>query len=101
KEGRIETNLGLGTRWYGENQMIGGNSFFDYDISRKHSRLGLGVEYRRDFLKLSANSYHRLSGWRNSRDLADYSTRPANGWDLRAEGWLPIYPHIGGKLTYE
>ncbi|MFW2168263.1 inverse autotransporter beta domain-containing protein, partial [Enterobacter cloacae complex sp.6722794] len=60
KEGRIETNLGLGTRWYGENQMIGGNSFFDYDISRKHSRLGLGVEYRRDFLKLSANSYHRL-----------------------------------------
>lgn len=101
KEGRIETNLGLGTRWYGENQMIGGNGFFDYDISRKHSRLGLGVEYRRDFLKLSANSYHRLSGWRNSRDLADHSTRPANGWDLRAEGWLPIYPHIGGKLTYE
>ncbi|HHR5902503.1 TPA: Ig-like domain-containing protein [Providencia alcalifaciens] len=101
KEGRIETNLGLGARWYGENQMIGGNSFFDYDISRKHSRLGLGVEYRRDFLKLSANSYHRLSGWRNSRDLADYSSRPSNGWDLRAEGWLPTYPHIGGKLTYE
>ncbi|MTC56852.1 MULTISPECIES: Ig-like domain-containing protein [Providencia] len=101
KEGRIETNLGLGARWYGEGQMIGGNTFFDYDISRKHSRLGLGVEYRRDFLKLSANSYHRLSGWRSSRDLADHSARPSNGWDVRAEGWLPSYPHIGGKLTYE
>ncbi|MTC47244.1 LysM peptidoglycan-binding domain-containing protein [Providencia sp. wls1922] len=101
QEQRIETNLGFGARWYGENQMVGGNTFFDYDISRGHSRLGLGVEYRRDFLKLSGNSYHRLSSWRNARELTDHSARPSNGWDLRAEGWLPTYPHIGGKLTYE
>ncbi|MEX9949347.1 inverse autotransporter beta domain-containing protein [Providencia alcalifaciens] len=101
QEQRIETNLGFGARWYGDNQMFGGNTFFDYDISRGHSRLGLGVEYRRDFLKLSGNSYHRLSSWRNARELVDHSARPSSGWDLRAEGWLPIYPHIGGKLTYE
>lgn len=101
KEGRIETNLGLGARWYDESQMIGGNAFFDHDVSRGHSRLGLGIEYRRDFLKLSGNSYHRLSGSRNARELIDYSAKPSNGWDLRAEGWLPYYPHIGGKLTYE
>lgn len=101
KEGRIETNLGLGTRWYDEKQMIGGNTFFDYDVSRGHSRVGLGIEYRRDFLKLSGNSYHRLSRWRNARELVDHSARPSNGWNLSAEGWLPTYPHIGGKFTYE
>lgn len=24
-----------------------------------------------------------------------------NGWDVRAEGWLPALPHLGGKLVYE
>ncbi len=26
---------------------------------------------------------------------------PANGWDVRAEGRLPAWPHLGGKLVYE
>nr|WP_249439590.1 Ig-like domain-containing protein [Escherichia coli] len=31
----------------------------------------------------------------------DFEARPANGWDLRAEGWLPAWPQLGGKLVYE
>ncbi|MDE9590857.1 inverse autotransporter beta domain-containing protein, partial [Xenorhabdus bovienii] len=60
-----------------------------------------GVEYWRDYLKLSANSYFRLSGWKDSPDFEDYQERPANGWDIRAEGYLPQYPQLGAKLAYE
>lgn len=42
--------------------MLGGNLFGDYDLSRDHARLGAGGEYWRDFLKLSANGYLRLTG---------------------------------------
>ncbi|MGG4609552.1 Ig-like domain-containing protein [Providencia sp. Me31A] len=98
---RLQTNLGIGIRWFGDQQMLGGNTFFDYDISRGHTRLGLGAEYRRNYLKISANSYHPLTHWKSSQDLADYTERPAHGWDIRAEGWLPSYPHLGSKLIYE
>ncbi|QCJ68522.1 hypothetical protein C9446_00745 [Providencia heimbachae] len=98
---RLQTNLGFGIRWFGDQQMFGANTFFDHDISRGHSRFGLGAEYHRDFLKLAANSYHPISQWKASKDLDDHAERPSHGWDIRAEGWLPNYPHLGGKLTYE
>ncbi|UVC31677.1 inverse autotransporter beta domain-containing protein [Pantoea sp. SOD02] len=98
---RSQSNLGLGYRQFNNNWMFGLNSFIDYDISRQHARVGFGAEYWRDFLKFSANSYHRLTSWRDSPDLEDYQERPANGWDIRAEGWLPAYAQLGGKLTYE
>ncbi|EPR3746023.1 inverse autotransporter beta domain-containing protein, partial [Escherichia coli] len=42
------------------------------------------------------------SNWRSAPELDnDYEARPANGWDLRAEGWLPAWPQLGGKLVYE
>ncbi|MEX6423987.1 Ig-like domain-containing protein [Providencia manganoxydans] len=98
---RTQTNLGLGIRWFQPDYMLGANSFLDYDLSRNHSRIGFGVEYRRDYLKLAANSYHRLSNWQDSKDLEDYQERTANGWDIRSEAWLPSYPHVGAKLSYE
>ncbi|WP_336804209.1 inverse autotransporter beta domain-containing protein, partial [Cedecea sp. VD23] len=98
---RTQSNLGLGYRWFAGDWMLGANSFLDYDLSRGHARLGLGGEYWRDFLKLGVNSYHRLTGWKNAPDLEDYEARPANGWDVRAQYWLPSLPQLGGKLTYE
>jgi len=98
---RNQANLGVGVRRFNDGYMLGANTFFDHDLSRSHSRLGVGVEYWRDYLKLSANSYHRLSNWRTSPDVVDYEERPANGWDVRAEGWLPSMPQLGGKLMYE
>lgn len=98
---RTQSNLGIGYRYFTPDYMIGGNAFWDYDISRSHSRMGVGVEYWRDYLKLGLNGYYRLSDWRSSPDIDDYYERPANGWDIRAEGYLPSYPKLGMKLNFE
>ncbi|MEY0429894.1 invasin domain 3-containing protein [Providencia rettgeri] len=101
-DGRLQTNNGIGVRNFTPERMMGVNAFFDHDLSRYHSRLSLGAEYAQDFLKLSANSYMRTSAWRSASELNnDYNARPANGWDLQAEGWLPSYPNIGGNLKFE
>ncbi|WP_224060419.1 inverse autotransporter beta domain-containing protein [Providencia alcalifaciens] len=100
-DSRTQSNLGVGYRFFSPDYMLGINTFYDHDWSRSHSRVGLGAEYQRDFMKLSANSYHRTSDWKNSKDFDFYEERPANGWDVRAEGYLPAYPAIGGKLMYE
>ncbi|MML56899.1 invasin, partial [Salmonella enterica subsp. enterica] len=100
-DGRTQANLGAGLRHFMPDYMLGGNLFGDYDLSREHARMGGGVEYWRDFLRLSANGYMRLTGWKDSPDLADYQERPANGWDIRLQGWVPALPQLGGKLTYE
>ncbi|NBC98110.1 invasin, partial [Atlantibacter hermannii] len=98
---RTQSNLGVGLRYFADDYMVGGNTFFDHDLSRNHSRWGLGLEYGRDYLKLGANGYQRLTGWKDSKDFDDYEERPANGWDIRAEAWLPALPQLGGKITYE
>ncbi len=99
---RTQINNGLGWRHFTPTWMSGINFFFDHDLSRYHSRAGIGAEYWRDYLKLSSNGYLRLTNWRCAPELDnDYEARPANGWDVRAEGWLPAWPHLGGKLVYE
>ncbi|MEB7891819.1 inverse autotransporter beta domain-containing protein, partial [Hafnia alvei] len=100
-DSRNQSNLGLGYRYFDGSYMLGVNTFFDHDWSRSHSRFGLGAEYQRDFLKVAANAYMRLTNWKNSPDFDNYEERPANGWDIRTEGYLPAYPGIGGKLVYE
>ncbi len=99
---RTQINNGLGWRHFTPTWLSGINFFFDHDLSRYHSRAGIGAEYWRDYLKLSSNGYLRLTNWRSAPELDnDYEARPANGWDVRAEGWLPAWPHLGGKLVYE
>lgn len=101
KEDRTIGNLGFGIRQNVGSWLLGGNLFYDYDFTRGHRRLGLGTESWTDYLKLAANYYHPLSDWKDSEDFDFYEERPARGWDLRAESWLPFYPQIGGKLVYE
>ncbi|MGX2919095.1 inverse autotransporter adhesin EaeX/Air, partial [Escherichia coli] len=99
---RTQTNHGIGWRYFTPSWMSGVNMFIDHDLTRYHTRTGMGIEYWRDYLKLSGNGYLRLSNWRSAPELDhDYEARPANGWDLRAEGWLPAWPQLGGKLVYE
>ncbi len=80
---------------------MGINSFYDHDISGGNRRIGLGVEAWGNYIQLSANSYFRLNNWQQSRDFSDYNERPANGFDIRANAWLPSFPQLGGKLVYE
>ena len=101
-DNRTQTNHGIGWRYFTSSWMSGVNMFIDHDLTRYHTRTGMGVEYWRDYLKLSGNGYLRLSNWRSAPELDnDYEARPANGWDLRAEGWLPAWPQLGGKVVYE
>ncbi|MEZ2574263.1 inverse autotransporter beta domain-containing protein [Buttiauxella ferragutiae] len=95
-------NFGVGVRQnIGDKWLVGGNLFYDYDFSRQHRRAGAGIEAWTDFLKVSSNYYIPLSGWRDSKDLADYEERPAKGYDIRIQGWIPYYPQIGASLAYE
>jgi len=94
-------NMGVGYRHETNGWLLGVNSFLDRDAQGDHDRLSMGVEAWTDFLKVSANSYKRLSNWKNSPDRADYQERPAAGWDVRAEGYLPAYPQLGGQIIFE
>lgn len=100
-DNRHHINSGLGFRYFQSAWMMGANIFYDYDYTMAHSRMGAGIEYARDFIRLSANSYIRISDWRNDKQFDDYQSRPANGWDVRMEAWLPEYPHLGGRLSTE
>ena len=69
--------------------------------ANQHQRLGVGAELGWDYLRLSANGYYRLSDWMSSSRYRDYDERVANGFDLRATGYLPAYPQLGANLVYE
>ncbi|OTA17485.1 adhesin/invasin [Xenorhabdus vietnamensis] len=100
-DSRTTANFGLGQRHFYDTGMFGYNAFLDHDITRDHTRFGIGAEYARDFMKFGMNGYFRASGWKDGKKLNDYEERPANGFDLRAEGYIPDYPQLGGKLIYE
>lgn len=101
KDERNTVNVGLGVRYFTSNWMLGINSFYDEDLTGNNRRAGFGLEARTDYLQFAGNTYLRLSNWHQSRDFDDYNERPANGFDLRANAWLPAYPQLGGKLIYE
>ncbi|MDC9616085.1 inverse autotransporter beta domain-containing protein [Xenorhabdus khoisanae] len=101
KDSRHTLNLGLGGRYFTPNWMYGLNTFFDNDVTGKNKRLGFGGEVWTDYAKFSANTYWRLSKWHQSPNERDYEERPANGYDINGEFFLPAYPNLGGKLSYE
>lgn len=95
-------NGGFGYRHFNDRWMWGSNIFYDRQVSgNQHQRLGLGAELGWDYLKLSANGYLRLSDWMSSSAYEDYDERVANGFDIRATGYLPAYPQLGANVIYE
>ncbi|MEV4978512.1 inverse autotransporter beta domain-containing protein, partial [Enterobacter ludwigii] len=99
---RQTINLGMGVRTFTKNNwLIGGNIFFDNDTKGDNRRVGVGAEAWTDNFKLSANTYLGTTDWHSSRDFNNYNEKVANGFDVRAEGNLPLNPKIGIKLIYE
>ncbi|MGJ0624659.1 Ig-like domain-containing protein [Xenorhabdus bovienii] len=98
--GQTTTTLGFGYRYLTDDWLWGVNAFWDALWPEQHHRYSLGLEAGQDNVKLSANLYQRLSHWTPSR-LTDFDARPANGWDIQAEAYLPAFPHWGGQLKYE
>ncbi|MCH0692682.1 intimin-like inverse autotransporter SinH [Escherichia coli] len=101
KEERTIGNVGIGVRQNVSDWLLGSNVFYDYDFTRGHRRLGIGTEAWTDFLRFSGNYYHPLSDWKDSDDFDFYEERPARGWDVRTETWLPFYPQLGATLMFE
>lgn len=109
-------NFGLGQRWFpfaegddprsgtydAGNLMLGYNAFFDYDFTRDHQRGGVGIEAQYDWLRLASNYYFPLSGWKGSEDFDSrfVEERAAEGWDVRAKGYLPFYRNLAVTGAY-
>lgn len=106
-------NFGLGQRWYpmarnegvGEDSgtvMLGYNTFFDNDFTRSHQRGGMGIEGQYDWIHLASNYYFPLSQWKGSKDFDStyVEERPAQGWDVRAKGYMPFYRNVAVTGAY-
>jgi adhesin/invasin len=101
-DSRVTANMGLGIRtFYLRDWMFGANVFLDDDFTGQNRRIGLGGEAWTNYLKLSANSYLATSQWHDSRDFDNEEEKAADGFDLRAEGYLPAQPQLGMKMVYE
>ncbi|MFC0179469.1 inverse autotransporter beta domain-containing protein [Thorsellia kenyensis] len=102
-EKRIVGNFGLGYRYFQTDGdfAVGLNSFIDHDFTGSNTRMSLGAEYWKNYFKLAANYYLPISEWKDSSVLQGYDERPAKGYDIRMQGYLPSNPHIGGSLVFE
>ncbi|WP_181876429.1 invasin domain 3-containing protein [Yersinia wautersii] len=101
KDSRNTINIGTGVRIYTNKWMYGVNTFFDNDVTGHNKRVGIGAEAWTDYLKFSTNGYFGTTNWHQSRDFEHYNERPADGYDIRAEAYIPSYAQFGGKLMYE
>ncbi|MEG3130447.1 inverse autotransporter beta domain-containing protein [Pantoea cypripedii] len=104
---RNQFNIGLGLRHdINDHWLLGGNVFYDRDISRKHSRMGVGGEAWGERVRGSVNYYLPLSNWHLSNDNSFNDDplryrlyeRPARGWDLNIEA--AASQHVAIKGTY-
>lgn len=91
-------NVGLGYRKQVDpHWVLGVNGFLDQDMSRNHTRGGIGGEAWTDQARFSANYYAPLSGWKHSNDHRLNSNpdtrflqeRAAKGWDANVETAMP------------
>lgn len=94
-------NLGIGQRHLLNGWLLGYNAFIDQHLQQPHTRLGIGAELWRDYLKISGNSYWGLSHWKESKKIEYFEEKVANGFDLRLQSYLPHYPQLGGQLMLE
>ncbi|MEZ6938942.1 inverse autotransporter beta domain-containing protein [Aeromonas sp. S12(2024)] len=98
---RLIANIGIGQRYFSNEQMFGYNAFFDRDVSRKHNRLGLGGEAWGDYYKTNVNLYAPISGWKESPNIKNHLEKAAYGADIQATAYLPSYPQLGFNSKLE
>ncbi|WP_213993326.1 inverse autotransporter beta domain-containing protein [Sodalis sp. dw_96] len=101
RDSRNALNLGVGVRLFTNNWMYGINSFFDNDFTGTNRRMSLGAELWTHYIKLSSNLYYRIKNWSHSPDFDDTDERPAFGYDMRGDAYLPFYPQLGASMVFE
>ncbi|WP_082502317.1 MULTISPECIES: YchO/YchP family invasin [unclassified Erwinia] len=92
-------NAGLGQRWMLGRWRLGYNAFIDQLLSTPQRRGSLGAEAWGEYLRLSANYYQPLGGWRSTS--VQTQQRMARGYDITTRGYLPFYRQLGASLRYE
>lgn len=94
-------NFGLGQRWVVGDWLLGYNSVLDSDFQNQRNRGSIGAEAWGDYLRLSANYYHPLSSYSPQANNAVFLGRPARGYDITTQGYLPFYHQLGASLSFE
>lgn len=94
-------NVGVGQRWADGRWLFGYNAFLDRDFEQEQMRGSIGAEAWTDFLHISANYYHPLSGMIRVPDSTTEVRRQARGYDITTKGYLPFYRQLGASLSYE
>ena len=100
---RIGTNLGLGYRNYNSdhNLVLGVNSFYDYEFSSDHYRIGIGGEMKKGLLDLNVNYYEGLSGTKDIKiDNVNGLEKALDGFDLELGHPLPYLPWTKFFVAY-
>lgn len=92
-------NAGLGQRWTAGGWLLGYNGFVDRLFDSGLQRASLGTEAWSDYLRLSANYYTPLSGWRNRNPFQQQ--RLARGYDVTTQGYLPFYRQLGVSVSWQ
>lgn len=93
-------NAGVGQRWVTGNWLLGYNTFYDNALEENLQRAGFGAEAWGEYLRLSANYYQPLGGWRDGASETQQQ-RLARGYDVTAQAWLPFYRHVNTSLSLE
>lgn len=102
-------NMGIGYRnQVNDSLVLGVNGFIDQDMSRNHTRGGIGGEVWTDQARLSANYYAPFSGWKTSDDVRLNSDpesrilqeRAAKGWDANVEAGFPGVKELALTAKY-
>ncbi len=92
-------NAGIGQRWVAGRWLVGYNTFYDNLLDENLQRAGLGAEAWGENLRLSANYYQPLAGWRDSSTVEEQ--RMARGYDVTAKAWLPFFHHLNTSVSFE
>ncbi len=100
---RIGTNIGVGYRNYNEDQnlVLGINSFYDYEFSSDHYRIGFGGEVKKGLLDLNLNYYEGLSGSKEIKiNNINGNEKALDGFDLEIGHPLPYLPWTKLYVAY-
>lgn len=92
-------SAGLGQRWGSNDWIFGYNAFVDQLFDHNQQRASFGSELWSDYLRLSANYYLPLSGWR--QNTANTMQQLAHGYDITSQGYLPFYQQLGVTLSWQ
>lgn len=101
KSSGSQGNFGLGQRWVTGDWLLGYNSVLDSDFQNQRNRASVGAEAWGNYLRLSANYYYPLSALSQQANDAVFLSRPARGYDITTQGYLPFYHQLGASLSFE